>query len=656
MYIKYVNISNFRCVKKAHIRFQKGTNILVGANNVGKSTVLSAIDMVLNPYITWWRRDTFTELDFYRLEKNNPIKIEILLGCCRLNCINEEKGNCPFFESIANKHSVVCKFTEEAILWNNQSEKFIKIDDINDDAINTENTVRLILEAEYQDNEGFVETKHAILNEDGEEKNRLTQSMREWIGAKLLTSGRNPALEGRVQQYTLLSKSIGNISEWKKICGDKFRESLTPIVKGLANDYATDIIDEINKRIKNVDRMNNFKIGIGIVGANENDIIRQIELSRKETILEGEKEVEIELPFSREGKGFQNIISLILGANAHKGSKGSIPGFSILMIEEPEQNLEPQLQRSLIKNIEQICGNDSQIILSTHSPYVISSILKMTAVQRLKKSNKDELLAIPLADITARKKNIFKLRKSVPFEMELLEGLFSSLVIIWEGECEAGFYQSLMRLEENFPSEMLAGIIAGGDNCINFSLWFKKAEYDVIVVLDGDKTDTLINLDSNKIPFIALPPNKKIEHIVEESFKNVDDKTASEGFISSIGVTGEINWQNKFSSEWPALAKIFEDEKREMEFVNTEIILERIEGSANLLNDNQMPNNLKTMLHKYKDRHIYEEIASFFFKHNVVHPISKKILQILKDLWFRTKELKQYQFNDNGELIEFIRE
>jgi predicted ATP-dependent endonuclease of OLD family len=95
MYIKYADITNFRCLKKAHISFQKGTNILIGPNNVGKSTVLSAIDIVLNPYITWWRRDTLTELDFYRLIKNKPIKIEILLGCGRLKCIDEKKGNLP---------------------------------------------------------------------------------------------------------------------------------------------------------------------------------------------------------------------------------------------------------------------------------------------------------------------------------------------------------------------------------------------------------------------------------------------------------------------------------------------------------------------------------------------------------------------------------
>jgi hypothetical protein len=431
---------------------------------------------------------------------------------------------------------------------------------------------------------------------------------------------------------------------------------MDPVVKRLSSDYATNIINEIDKRIKNVERIKNINTSIGVGGANENDIIRQIELSRKETIVEGKEKVEIELPFSRQGRGFQNMISLILGANAYKAIAGPTPGFSILMIEEPEQNLEPQLQRSSIKNVKQICGHDSQIILSTHSPYVISSILELTGVQRLKKTEKDDLVSIQLAKITAEKKNIFNLRKNSPYEMELLEGLFPSLVILWEGESEAGFYQSLMRLKEDFPSEILAGIIANGDNCQNFALWFKKAGYEVIVVLDGDKKDFLDNLYSNNIPFIALPQKEKIEYIIAESFGKLDDKIAAEGFISSIGVTGKINWRNEFSSSWPALAEIFEAEGRMRKHMETEIILEKIEGFASSKNVGQMPDNLKSILQNYKDRHIYEEFATFLFKNNVVHPISEKILQTLKEFWFKARELKQYQFNEEGELVEFSQE
>jgi hypothetical protein len=90
--------------------------------------------------------------------------------------------------------------------------------------------------------------------------------------------------------------------------------------------------------------------------------------------------------------------------------------------------------------------------------------------------------------------------------------------------------------------------------------------------------------------------------------------------------------------------------------MDTDIILEKIEDSANSLNEDQMPNNLKAILHNYKDRHIYEEFAAFFYKKNVLHPISERILQTLKEFWFKAKELKQYQFNEEGELVEFSQE
>ncbi|MCD6385868.1 AAA family ATPase, partial [Candidatus Sumerlaeota bacterium] len=53
MYVKQVKISNFRAFHSADIPLYPGLNILIGPNNVGKSTILSAIDLVLNPNIQW---------------------------------------------------------------------------------------------------------------------------------------------------------------------------------------------------------------------------------------------------------------------------------------------------------------------------------------------------------------------------------------------------------------------------------------------------------------------------------------------------------------------------------------------------------------------------------------------------------------------------
>lgn len=47
MYLAQLNISNFRKLFKAELHFQKGLNVLVGANNVGKTAVIDALRALL---------------------------------------------------------------------------------------------------------------------------------------------------------------------------------------------------------------------------------------------------------------------------------------------------------------------------------------------------------------------------------------------------------------------------------------------------------------------------------------------------------------------------------------------------------------------------------------------------------------------------------
>jgi energy-coupling factor transporter ATP-binding protein EcfA2 len=96
MYIKNIKISRFRAFRSAEISLQPGLNILIGPNNVGKSTILSAIDFVLNPNLQWWRREILTELDFFRGRTEDPIEVEVLVGCGRPRCVDGENKKTMF--------------------------------------------------------------------------------------------------------------------------------------------------------------------------------------------------------------------------------------------------------------------------------------------------------------------------------------------------------------------------------------------------------------------------------------------------------------------------------------------------------------------------------------------------------------------------------
>ena len=83
-----VIIKNFRGIKKAAEIDLSKHGVFVGDNNVGKSTILEAIDLVLGPE-RMRKKPVIDEHDFfagdYLDEKNKPIKITIEVTVVDLN-------------------------------------------------------------------------------------------------------------------------------------------------------------------------------------------------------------------------------------------------------------------------------------------------------------------------------------------------------------------------------------------------------------------------------------------------------------------------------------------------------------------------------------------------------------------------------------------
>jgi energy-coupling factor transporter ATP-binding protein EcfA2 len=648
MYIKNVKISNFRALLSAEISLRPGLNILIGPNNVGKSTILSAVDFVLNPNVQWWRRETLTELDFFRGRTEDPIEVEVLVGCGRPRCVDGE-NKCTRLEIVTEDKSDLCRLAERTVTWDNKMNKFLKVDEI-DTAEAPESVIRLKMTATFQKAEGYVEASHWILNEDGAGWANLTNPMKEWIGTRLLASNRDPMSECRMQYNSLLSKAIGDIKTWRIKCANGFRGAIAPIVKELAESRATEIISLIDRTTKDIGRTHAEETVLSLGEIQSYDIIRQVELCRKGSEGQDQEKKEWEIPFSRQGRGLQNVASLVLGI---KTQSASTTGISIIMLEEPEQNLEPQMQRSSVKSVRNLCGSDAQIIMSTHSPYVLSSIMDLNGVQRLAKSGDGNLTSVDMGSVSVDGWDFFKLRKTVPHDMELLEVLFSPLVVIWEGDCEAGFYPALMRQLSDYPSEWLAGVNGGNAGLKNPCAWFKKAGYEIVAVLDGDNPEVLSNLSAEGIPFLALPSDKKLEHIVANEFLKLEDAVAAEILLSAIGVSGQINWHNKFSDFWPALAEIFKEKNLVRKTLPIDQALAGIKDSALKTHNPQFPNNIIWVLEQYKRRQVYESIGILFHKKGTIPAICGKVLDTLKEMWLKKCSLGQYQFDASGNLSAY---
>lgn len=71
MYISHIKIQGFRNFKNTEIDFNDGLNVLIGHNNAGKTNLLKALQLVIEPHYRYRRLNTY---DFCREISLNDLK------------------------------------------------------------------------------------------------------------------------------------------------------------------------------------------------------------------------------------------------------------------------------------------------------------------------------------------------------------------------------------------------------------------------------------------------------------------------------------------------------------------------------------------------------------------------------------------------------
>ena len=126
------------------------------------------------------------------------------------------------------------------------------------------------------------------------------------------------------------------------------------------------------------------------------------------------------------GEGFQNAIVLsILQAFEERRKKGAI-----LLIEEPEMFLHPQMQRFLYKTLRKI-GETNQVIYTTHSPHFVTipDHREVILVRRDSGGTRIQKSSLELDD--KRREKIIK-----ELDPEWNELFFATRLILVEGDTE----------------------------------------------------------------------------------------------------------------------------------------------------------------------------------------------------------------------------
>lgn len=406
--IKEIRLRNFRSYESADIRLPF-SGVLIGSNNVGKSSLLNALQVVFDRGIRASGEDIFIK-DGEDLTNGKKAIIDILI-----EPKNSEDKDTKVFSDTWFDHFGDLRSEDLDTL-----DQFVAI----------RATIQFnVLKGEYD-----IERKALIewpKSEDVEsysdyKKNRITERLLQSIPVFYLDAKRDISTEMK-DKYSYWSKLVRDV--------DLANLKLTDLEKAL-NDINEEIIQQspvlehLSKNLNQISQTVNTKdsrIIINPVSRKIRDLNRGMDITFKDQKSES-------FPISNHGMGTRSWITFLtlvayIEWKVLKMKEEKTPYHPIILLEEPEAHLHPQAQRKIYKQIQKIEG---QKIVSTHSPNIVGhailkDILHVSKRDGISKVNYINLQNLKKEEIRKIQQEIFRSRGDI---------LFADAIILCEGETE----------------------------------------------------------------------------------------------------------------------------------------------------------------------------------------------------------------------------
>jgi len=428
MRIVRVTINNFRTIKSLTFHSSQH-NVLIGPLNVGKSTLLNAIALVLDPDVGR-RYQAVDEMDFYARnlidadDRPVPINIEITVAHCSASDRND--------------------FLEYWEPWNSETKELLEDADnikILDDK-RYEFAFRMAFRAAYDRDEGGISyfwyyPKFSFL-EGSAERRVCPRKDREKVGFFLIPAERNVRKALSFSRYSALDKALraDDVSLEKQVADVvaqvKGKGNLLFDNKGFSN-----LIQEMEKQVEVLLRLRpgiERRILFELSDLGHYGIMNAL---RAFVALDGQDEA---YPISSQGMGAKQVIVLAALRMLSKRRASSI-----LAIEEPETGLHPHMQRSLV---DDLLRSASQTFITTHSVHVAQTVGQDHIFCLLDAGNGARRIVpvIPSSEYGYDAKTIRKVTQLCGHHpTDVLDALFAPSVLLTEGVGDREAVPTLLR-------------------------------------------------------------------------------------------------------------------------------------------------------------------------------------------------------------------
>ena len=480
MFLKYIDIAQFRGIHQLKIQLDQ-TTVLIGENNIGKSTILDAIQLALGSFTTTREKIKFVEYDHHLATKDSQASdsglIEIVL------CFSE--GQLDEWEA-----DVTQKLNE-----------VIQIDAEGRQSVILR--VRCKYDADISESVpkwDFLDLKMRELKVNVLQYKKQLQLL---VPVFSLKSIRNPDQEFR--PTSMFWKPFVRSMTMDSSSRHDLEEELTNLNQRIIDAHGSfDVVEKhLNDIAELVPLMGSNPVNIEALPSRMLDILSRTQVSLASI-------TGAEIPIRRHGEGTQSlsIICLFIAFLRNKlGDQHSGLISPILTLEEPEAHLHPSAAYSVTKLLDNPRG---QNIIATHSGDLIADV-RVPSLRRLRRKDNKIVIyqvdwdAFDIKEKTAIDHHIRTTRGNIFFAhcWLLVEGETERLVfdacasiygidLTQEGiycieYAHTGNIEALINLARQLGIEWF--IVADGDDAGN--LYIQKAKK----VCDENEEDHICQLD-----------------------------------------------------------------------------------------------------------------------------------------------------------------
>lgn len=414
MKVSKISIRNFRGVKKADLLIPDHA-VLIGDNNVGKTTVLEALNLVLGPD-RLSRTPSIDEHDFYRgkyraseTEDHPRIFIEVIVTNLNLEQRTRFKDYIEWWDEAAGQLITMPPPT-------------------NTDRNGVTTALRIACSGVYDDDEDdFVAESYFSKSDEEGDRKPFRRKDKQYCGFLYLRSLRTASRALSLERGSLLD-IILRIKEIRPQMWEKTIAALDEHeVAGDPEGGISGVLESIETSIKKF-----VPREWGVAPHLKVSNLTREHLRKVITAFVATGDGAHAAPFYRQGTGTINLLVLAMLSQIAEDKQNVV-----FAMEEPETAIPPYAQKRIIHEIRSL---SAQSLFTSHSPYVLEEFaLDETVVLAREADGALRQFSVQLPESVKHK------RYRQEFRTRFCEALLARRVLIAEGATEASALPAAMR-------------------------------------------------------------------------------------------------------------------------------------------------------------------------------------------------------------------